>query len=63
MVLESLGISEENTYLESDIKSSIITHIQITFRILIQFIFIGLVYFFIKTATNNYINHLILKTH
>ena len=28
MVLEFLGISEDNTYLESDIESSIITHIQ-----------------------------------
>ncbi len=28
MILEFLGISEDNTYLESDIESSIITHVQ-----------------------------------
>ena len=30
VVLESLGISEDNTYLESDIESSIITHTLVT---------------------------------
>ena len=29
-MLESLGISEDNTYLESDIESSIITHTLVT---------------------------------